>query len=234
MRGHQCGLRWVSPPCSAGCPPWACPACLSRRRAGPRLQGCGVCAPCRMPPVWALRRPAPPLRPLFRPPTSTLAQALSLSSCSYTSLFLELSLPPSGLASSGQPPSTSRRGLSTGAGTQGGGGAGQLGPTRSWGGGGSTRSGGCGPWRQADWEPSIGLARPEASGWREREGGQCGCRGSRGLGEEAPSPGSHPCLGPACGFGPGPLPGAGHQAPEPWEGSGKALLSAEKAAGFVL
>ena len=58
-----------------------------------------------------------------------------------------------------------------------------LGLTRSWGGGFYRRSRGCGPWRQADQEPSIGLALSEASG-RRADGADAGAPGAgegRGL-----------------------------------------------------
>ena len=89
-----------------------------------------------------------------------------------------------------------------------------LGLTRSWGGGFYRRSRGCGPWRQADQEPSIGLALSEASG-RRADGADAGAPGAgegRGL---PPRPRSHPCLGPACGRTRATACGAGHRAPEP-------------------
>lgn len=108
-----------------------------------------------------------------------------------------------------------------------------LGLTRSWGGGFYRRSRGCGPWRQADQEPSIGLALSEASG-RRADGADAGAPGA-GEGRGLPPPPPLPSLPRTClradqghclrGWPPGL---------RAWEGPREALLSAEKAAGFVL
>ena len=68
------------------------PACLPLRQAGPCLQG--VCAPHRTPLSEPCATRPLPSGPLFRPPASTLAHALSLGSC-FRFVFHCVSLPPS-------------------------------------------------------------------------------------------------------------------------------------------